>query len=764
MFKWKRRQSGLPKAQTASQPSVAEKDRPVSYDLFDAQLQILGDGALMIVDAGANLDHTTEQYLKKFPRARVLAIESIGENVIRAKSRESAFGDRLELVRAILSDSTGVTEIRQAAAIAPETIDTVTVGGICAARGIESVDVLKVNAHGGELQALKGAETMLARGAIRLVVVRVTFVPLEDKLPTFWYITDHLRRHGYALQGIYEWHHQPRMPAILREAEVVFVAPQMQVLPEAPLSSPLLDKIFETAEGFRLPDRFFRNVRLHEGATVRAQVPVAGHTPALDQPVGTPLGLASITNVIIDTSAEPYRYSVVMDADGSATRHLQGSGFIVVEFFLKVIAGSVSIVWTDKNYQPLVATERYVSAAPGLQRVLTSIPSRQAHHLVLRNFTHDSKSATFKIAGVRAKLVGDSPRKGASDEPDAEALYLRAQTMARAGDLSRAARTFSDAAALVPGYAEALEGQGEMFDMMGRSDLATAKYDAVRALRAEGRPGMPDRTIALRRRGRSTAEIAGYTSMLHTAKHRALAYIARGNAFLAEGRADRALADYESALQLKPTAHEITALKGEALSMLGCYVEALEVFDLAIAARPQDAEALSGRAIVHLALDKLESADADWRRQLELLPPGRASARACVALRLTDYEIALPELERALEKDPSDPYWQLYRLTALRRLGRPATPVDPAVTTDVAAKGWPYQLLALHAGGLAGDQVLTQADNDGRRAEALFQLGVRTFPQDREEARRFWTDVLGQSRPDLIEHAAARHELARLGS
>ena len=80
---------------------------------------------------------------------------------------------------------------------------------------------------------------------------------------------------------------------------------------------------------------------------------------------------------------------------------------------------------------------------------------------MFRNVAGDSPRATFKITGVKAKVFGDSLYQRAVNEPDAEALYLRAQAMARAGDLNMAARLFADATALAPGYAEALEGQGD---------------------------------------------------------------------------------------------------------------------------------------------------------------------------------------------------------------------------------------------------------------------------------------------------------------
>jgi hypothetical protein len=130
-------------------------------------------------------------------------------------------------------------------------------------------------------------------------------------------------------------------------------------------------------------------------------------------------------------------------------------------------------------------------------------------------------------------------------------------------------------------------------------------------------------------------------------------------------------------------------------------------------------------------------------------------------LRLADYEAALTELEWALKKEPADPYWQLYRLTSLHRLGRT---VDHPGLDDATANDWPGPLLALHAGRLSAEDALKRADNEGRRAEALFQVAVVTYPSDRAAACRHWQQVIEKAPPTMIEHAAARHELARLGS
>jgi FkbM family methyltransferase len=777
---WKRLRS----RQLDTKPSPnAEKDRLESPNLISIQLCILGrNDAPTIIDAHTAHGWWTEQYLTKFVRSRVIALEPNQENFAKAAARLTPFGDRVELIHATLGASVSVAGRQPDASdpphsafaftnngdsgdppvlsapdlLTPHEIDSLAVDHICAERAIEVVDILKMEIKDHEFEALKGAEGMLSRGAIRLLLVRVSFVPRHGELPAFGAVAEYLLRFGYGLQGIYEARRDP--PIILREAEAIFIAPQLQEQPEIPSAPSLPNETIDAVEGCRLPDRFLRNARLQDGATIRARFSDSQREPLPDRVPQNPIEVALILNAIIDTATEPYLYSLLFHADDEIKGQFHEGELVMAEIAITVLSGKVGVVWAGQDHQPLEARERHVSAAPGVQRVLVSAPAGRANHLVFRNVADDSTRATFKVIGIKTKIIGASFRRALSDS-GAEALFLRGYARERAGDREGAARLLADAAILAPDHTAALEGQAELLDMAGKTDLATTKYDAARKLRAESREGAPDRCLALRRRGRFTDQVAAYSSVLHTVKHGTFPYIARGNSFLSDGRADAALRDYESALELKPNLPEIMALKGEALNMLGCYREGLEAFDVAVAGRPQNPEILNGRAITYLAMGKLEAADADWRRQLALLTPAQASARACVALRLADYEVAVSELEHALAREPHNAYWRLYHMTALRRLGRPTSSVDLKGT-----KGWPSLLLALHAGRLSGDDVLKKADNDCRRAEALFQLGILALPRDQEEALRRWTEVVDQSGPDMIEHAAARHELACLQS
>jgi tetratricopeptide (TPR) repeat protein len=355
----------------------------------------------------------------------------------------------------------------------------------------------------------------------------------------------------------------------------------------------------------------------------------------------------------------------------------------------------------------------------------------------------------------RMKLLRETEAP-ADDSPDA--LTTFALAMARTGQLDRAAGILEERCKLTPEYAETIEAHAEILDMVGESERARAKYETARRLRAQVRQGMPDRSFALRGRGSFLIETMSYSHASNVMKDRLLPLIARGNAYLAEGKAEAALADYEQVLKFKPGTLQALSLKGEALSMMGRYKPAAEAFTKVLDKTPNDTDALSGRAIALMARGKVAPANADWRRQLELLPARQPAARACVALRLADYDKALPELDQAVAKQPGDAYWHLYRLIAQRRLNKN----EGGAVTAGLGDGWPAPLVGLLEGRAPADGVFTHATTPGRRSEALFLLGALAAARgDLADAQSRWKEIVSVGLVDLIEYAAARNELAK---
>lgn len=358
------------------------------------------------------------------------------------------------------------------------------------------------------------------------------------------------------------------------------------------------------------------------------------------------------------------------------------------------------------------------------------------------------KSALEGAAGLLRKR-GNRSAFDDPDHPDPElrgqALFRRGRHYMRAGELETAVQYFDRAIEALPDLGEAISSRAECVDMLGRTEAARPQYEQARRIWAGERVGMPDRSYIYRQQGRLSFEVESYALAVKHIKTGSFPLSASGNALLARGQAGEALQFYEQALKFKGKDKDpgLLAMKGEALSALGQYRQAIEVFTASLKGNPRAPETLSGRAITLAAQGKIDKANADWRRQLELLPESQPAARACVALRLADYELALPELERAIKKAPDEAYWRLYRLTALKRLGRPAEGVEPP-----AGEAWPAPLFALLAGQAQPDAVLDAATNDCRRTEALFQM---------EKFR----EVTERAAPTLIEYAAARNELTR---
>jgi tetratricopeptide (TPR) repeat protein len=336
-------------------------------------------------------------------------------------------------------------------------------------------------------------------------------------------------------------------------------------------------------------------------------------------------------------------------------------------------------------------------------------------------------------------------------------LLRRGRVAAAAGDFREGLAFFEQALVHLPDCSEAIEARAALLDLTGEVDRASREFERYRRLSASTRIGTPDRHYVLRHR-RSHTDMAEYEVVVRRVKNRVFPLVAQGNLLLTRGYAAEALAYYDYALRLKKEMIDVVLLRGCALSALGKHAEAIACFDEVLTKQPDNRDALNSRGIARTALGLLDQADADWRRQFDLLPPSKADARACIALRLADHELAQAELANAIAAQPTEAYWPLYRLAALRRLGRDGVPAGAA-----ASGAWPAPLLALHAGTLDEVGLLARADNPRRRAEAAYQLGVLAFAQDRSTAVRWWNEVVERAPADMIEYAAARKELSRLG-
>lgn len=181
----------------------------------------------------------------------MLGFEPEEKNFAAATVMLAPYGSRMELVKNALSasDAANLLQVNThdgthslleigdgrywegpAETISRRRVRTVSLSTFCAGRGIDTVDILKMDIQGGELQALMGAADLPERGAISLIALEVLFKPLYKAQPLFWDVSDYLRSFGYGLHGLFECHYHSRDPHVLSWADAIFTAPRLQSL------------------------------------------------------------------------------------------------------------------------------------------------------------------------------------------------------------------------------------------------------------------------------------------------------------------------------------------------------------------------------------------------------------------------------------------------------------------------------------------------------------------------------------------------------
>jgi FkbM family methyltransferase len=168
-----------------------------------------------IFDVGANLGQTATKLTVDFPEAEIYSFEPVPQSFARMQAtvarlpRVQAFhlalGDARGTAHIHLTDHSGGNTLKPVAgATSAVEVQVETVDTFCAAHGITSIDLLKIDVEGFELNVLKGARGMLEAGAIRFVFAECIFAP-NPELPhtSFFDLHERLTQCGFCFVGFY---------------------------------------------------------------------------------------------------------------------------------------------------------------------------------------------------------------------------------------------------------------------------------------------------------------------------------------------------------------------------------------------------------------------------------------------------------------------------------------------------------------------------------------------------------------------------------
>ncbi|MER9228545.1 FkbM family methyltransferase [Mesorhizobium sp. M0664] len=197
-------------------------------DSFAEQLRLAGDAVTTIFEVGAADGRDTRTYAERCPKAIVHAFEPLPENFAKLHSIAETEPRIVPVNMAVSSKvgtsafhiaalpdasslfkprSTGSTFDKYTAEIGVVDVQVVTLDSYCEKAVIPSIDLLKMDAQGGELDILKGAANLLKKKGIRVIYTEVNFMRMNEGSCLFHEVTGYLEQVNYGLHAIYNQHH-----------------------------------------------------------------------------------------------------------------------------------------------------------------------------------------------------------------------------------------------------------------------------------------------------------------------------------------------------------------------------------------------------------------------------------------------------------------------------------------------------------------------------------------------------------------------------
>jgi len=229
---------------------VRKKSNGFHADPFHDQRKLMsGRDVRVVLDLGANVGQTAGAYLALFPEATVHSFEPFAEP-FQALAALARANPRLRAHQLAVADVTGTKAFftnnnhvtnsllpPAAGAVAYVADDllgqkgstevrAITLDDFCAREQIDAVPVLKLDIQGGELMALRGAESLLNRRAVDLIFTEVNFVPLYEGQAYFDDVYQFLKARDYSLYGLYGLAHGTN--GMLAWGDAIFIGPDLR--------------------------------------------------------------------------------------------------------------------------------------------------------------------------------------------------------------------------------------------------------------------------------------------------------------------------------------------------------------------------------------------------------------------------------------------------------------------------------------------------------------------------------------------------------
>jgi tetratricopeptide (TPR) repeat protein len=265
--------------------------------------------------------------------------------------------------------------------------------------------------------------------------------------------------------------------------------------------------------------------------------------------------------------------------------------------------------------------------------------------------------------------------------------------------------------------------------------------------------------------GNSDKAIANYDQALQLKPDWAEAYNNRGAAYDDKGEYDRAIADYDQAIKLKPDSAVVYTNRGNAYADKSEYDRAIADYDQAIKLKPDYAVAYTNRGIIYRREGEYDRAIADYDQTIKLKPDSAVAYtdRGNAYADKGEYDRAIADYDQAIKLKPDSAVAYTNRGAAYYRKGEyeraiadfdQALKLKPDHTAAYINRGTAYGSKREYDRAIADfDQAIKFDPNE---AKAYMQRGLTyTFKGEYEHAFADFDQAL-KLKPDYAEAYASR--------
>jgi FkbM family methyltransferase len=201
------------------------RNTSVEKNAWQKQVHLVNNNAKRIFDIGANRGNTVSKYLNYFPNSEIHAFEpfkdsfeilfskyfkepNIHLNQLALTEKKGKIilnvNKSVDTNSILESTEIGASSDKYCKTLSSVEISTITLDDYCFQKGIDNIDIIKIDVQGAELSVLKGASHLLKHGRVQLLFIETYFLQQYINQPLFTEITDYLNSFGFIIQDLYD--------------------------------------------------------------------------------------------------------------------------------------------------------------------------------------------------------------------------------------------------------------------------------------------------------------------------------------------------------------------------------------------------------------------------------------------------------------------------------------------------------------------------------------------------------------------------------